>query len=211
MRLLSYYFSLRNRYYNVGSFQTDVSGTCRVNYAFLGAVQNAINVLKTRDLASCSNRYGKFHFLSGTPYHFIGPVRVVFAIFNFRILLNLKICYRVTSLSHWQTRQVLVNRRSLLNESLNPNAMKDTSSNHSLMMDQELPQSSAKCLRSLKSLRLITMLFCQQKCHQGLPCFSITPKFKTVRLLEILFLVYQTHFSDCVKILRFVNFYILFF
>lgn len=60
--------------YNVVSFQTDVSGTCRVNYAFLGAVQNAINVLKTRDLASCSNRYGKFHFLTGTPYHFIGPV-----------------------------------------------------------------------------------------------------------------------------------------
>lgn len=54
--------------------QNDVAGVCKVNYVFYGAVQNTINVLKTRDLSSCTNRYGFSDSLSSVQYRFLGAV-----------------------------------------------------------------------------------------------------------------------------------------
>lgn len=45
-----------------------------MDYVFYGAVQNAINVLKTRDFSSCTNRYDQADSLSGVPYRFLGAV-----------------------------------------------------------------------------------------------------------------------------------------
>jgi dTDP-4-dehydrorhamnose reductase len=54
--------------------QTDVMGTCKVDYVFDGADANAIRVLKTHDFSSCTNRYGLSDALSSVPYRFFGAV-----------------------------------------------------------------------------------------------------------------------------------------
>lgn len=57
--------------------QTDVAGTCEVTYTFNGAETNSVKVLKTRDVASCSNRYGSFNSLPVVSYRFLGEVILV--------------------------------------------------------------------------------------------------------------------------------------
>lgn len=52
--------------------ETDVAGTCDVTYSFNGAEANSVKVLKTRDLASCSHRYGFFNSISAVSYRFLG-------------------------------------------------------------------------------------------------------------------------------------------
>ena len=52
--------------------QTDVTGTCQVKYSFDDIKQNSMSVVKSRDLLSCSNRYGQLSVFSGMAYNFPG-------------------------------------------------------------------------------------------------------------------------------------------
>ena len=58
--------------------QTDVTGTCQVKYSFDDIKQNSMSVVKSRDLLSCSNRYGQLSVFSGMAYNFPGVSFIIF-------------------------------------------------------------------------------------------------------------------------------------
>jgi hypothetical protein len=52
--------------------QTDVTGTCQVKDSFDDTKQHSMTVVKSRDLLSCSNRYGQLSIFSGMAYNLPG-------------------------------------------------------------------------------------------------------------------------------------------
>lgn len=50
--------------------ESDISGTCNVNYVFNGTEKTSILVKKEKDISSCINRYKTNSFLQTTPYDF---------------------------------------------------------------------------------------------------------------------------------------------
>lgn len=55
-----------------------------MDYTFAGAVQNVINVVKTRNIDSCISRHGQYNSFSGVAYNFLGTVRL-YIIYYFHI------------------------------------------------------------------------------------------------------------------------------
>lgn len=52
------------------STETDVSGTCNVDYAIGGAQNTSFLIRKRKDISSCINRYKTNSVLQTTPYDF---------------------------------------------------------------------------------------------------------------------------------------------
>lgn len=50
--------------------ETDVSGTCNVNYVLSGTEKTSLNIKKSKDMSTCINRYKTHSFLQTTPYDF---------------------------------------------------------------------------------------------------------------------------------------------
>lgn len=50
--------------------ETDVTGTCAVAYAMHGAKGTSLQLRKTKDLSTCTNRYITNSFLQTVPYEF---------------------------------------------------------------------------------------------------------------------------------------------
>lgn len=52
------------------SSETDVSGSCDVNYVVNGARETKLHITKRKDIASCRNRYKTNSIIQTTPYDF---------------------------------------------------------------------------------------------------------------------------------------------
>lgn len=50
--------------------ETDISGTCDVTYTLSGAVGTSLLIQKSKDIASCVNRYETKSILQTAPYDF---------------------------------------------------------------------------------------------------------------------------------------------
>lgn len=52
------------------SSETDVSGSCDVNYVVNGAQDAKLHITKRKDIGSCRNRYKTNSIIQTTPYDF---------------------------------------------------------------------------------------------------------------------------------------------
>lgn len=59
------------------SWETDVSGSCDVNYVVNGAEKTSLLVTKQKDISSCINRYKTNSIVQTTPYDFRKQYSVV--------------------------------------------------------------------------------------------------------------------------------------
>lgn len=50
--------------------ESDISGTCDVNYVLAGTEKTSLIIRKSKDISSCVNRYKTHSFLQTTPYDF---------------------------------------------------------------------------------------------------------------------------------------------
>lgn len=50
--------------------ETDISGTCDVNYVLIGTEKTSLLIQKTKKIESCKSRYKTESFLQSTPYDF---------------------------------------------------------------------------------------------------------------------------------------------
>lgn len=62
--------SMRRFDVDFNNTETDVSGKCDVVYTLTGASGTSLKIEKTKDIASCTNRYKTNSVLQTTPYEF---------------------------------------------------------------------------------------------------------------------------------------------